>query len=115
MLAVGCALQRHGPAFPIRRKRPRVPVGGCRQTHPAVATEPAEPEAKLIVTPENMLVGKVSTLQHRRAVCGAGFSRRPIADADQKMFVYRQGLKVGEVKVVGPERDHMTDRRPDRR
>jgi len=24
------------------------------------------------------------------------------------MFVYRQGLKVGEVKIVGPERDHMT-------
>ena len=26
----------------------------------------------------------------------------------QTMFVYRQGLKVGEVKIVGPDRDHMT-------
>ena len=27
---------------------------------------------------------------------------------DQTLFVFRQGLKVGEVKITGPERDHNT-------
>jgi hypothetical protein len=25
---------------------------------------------------------------------------------DQRLFIYRRGLKVGEVKITGPQRDH---------
>lgn len=108
MLAVGCALQRHhGPAFsnPPEAVAESPSVAAAK---PTPVAKPAEPEAKLIVTPSKTLVGTVSTYNTagRFVVMDFPVGRLPVAD--QKLFVYRQGLKVGEVKVTGPERDHMT-------
>ncbi len=89
------------PAFLITL----VMMGGCA-THP----EPL-PETKpgdLLVTPEHSLVGKVVTfnLAGRFVVLDFPVGRMPVRD--QTLFVYRQGLKVGEVKITGPERDTNT-------
>lgn len=69
--------------------------------------KPAE-NSSLIVTPDNLLVGTVSTYNTagRFVVLDFPVGRMPVPD--QVLFVYRQGLKVGEVKVAGPKRDTMT-------
>lgn len=77
-----------------------------------MATQPAppkpEPESKLIVTPENMLVGTVATYNTAGRFVVLDFPVGKLPALDQVMFVYRQGLKVGEIRITGPERDHNT-------
>ncbi len=62
----------------------------------------------MIVTPEQLLVGKVATFNTAGRFVVLDFPVGKLPALEQVMFVYRQGLKVGEVKIVGPERDHMT-------
>jgi hypothetical protein len=80
-------------------------IGGCA-TQPQSAPEP--PPGALLVTPEHSLAGKVViyNLVGRFVVLDFPVGRMPVLD--QTLFVYRQGLKVGEVKVTGPERDTNT-------
>jgi len=58
-----------------------------------------------IITPSSALVGKVISYvpQGRFVVLSFPIGRLP--QLDQRLNVYRQGLKVGEVKVTGPQRD----------
>lgn len=69
---------------------------------------PGESSAKLIVTPDVLLIGTVTTYNTagRFVVLDFPVGRMPVVE--QVLFVYRQGLKVGEVRVTGPERDHNT-------
>jgi hypothetical protein len=82
-----------------------VVICGCR-THPEPVTG-AKP-GDLLVTPEHALAGKVVTynLAGRFVVLDFPVGKMPVLD--QTLFVYRQGLKVGEVKITGPERDTNT-------
>lgn len=74
----------------------------------AAAEKTPSPEPQLIVTPEQLLVGKVATFNTAGRFVVLDFPVGKLPALEQVMFVYRQGLKVGEVKIVGPERDHMT-------
>ena len=60
---------------------------------------------KLIVTQENSLIGKVAlvNLTARFVVLNFPVGRLPLID--QRLNLYRGGLKVGEVKVTGPQYD----------
>jgi len=60
---------------------------------------------KLIVTPENTLAGKVVRVvsSGRFAVLNFPIGRMPLMD--QRVEVYRQGLKVGELRITGPQLD----------
>lgn len=82
-------------------------VCGCASKPPANVANPGE-SGGLIVTPEHSLVGRVLTynVAGRFVVLDFPVGKMPVLD--QKLFVYRQGLKVGEVKVTGPERDTNT-------
>jgi hypothetical protein len=67
---------------------------------------PAEPKAstqKLIVTPENGLVGKVEMVNHNARYVVLSFPIGHLPAVEQRLSVYRNGLKVGEVKVSGPQ------------
>lgn len=75
---------------------------------PVAAEKKPESEPKLIVTPENLLVGKVATFNTAGRFVVLDFPVGKLPALDQVLFVYRQGLKVGEVRVTGPERDHNT-------
>jgi len=55
-----------------------------------------------------MMVGSVSAYNTAGRFVVLNFPVGKMPTLDQVMFVYRQGLKVGEVKIAGPERDHMT-------
>jgi len=65
-------------------------------------------ESKLIVTPESLLVGNVAVYNSAGRFVVLDFPIGRMPAVDQVLFVYRQGLKVGEVKITGPERDHNT-------
>jgi hypothetical protein len=58
-----------------------------------------------VVRPSNELAGKVVSFNSigRFVVLNFPLTRMPAMD--QKMFLYRDGLKVGEVKITGPQKD----------
>lgn len=72
---------------------------------PAVAASAPESPG-LIVTPENALTGKVVVYNDAGRFVVLDFPIGHMPAVDQRMFIYRRGLKVGEVKITGPQRDH---------
>ena len=70
---------------------------------PPVVTK--NPHDKFIITPQAMVIGKVVRVnsQERFAVINFPIGRLPAMG--QPLNVYRQGLKVGELKVTGPQQD----------
>ena len=60
----------------------------------------------LIVTQENGLIGNVALVRtaERFVVLNFPIGRLPVID--QRLNLYRAGLKVGEVKVTGPQYDN---------
>jgi hypothetical protein len=87
LLLSGCA---HDPA----RVAPAGPAGPG-----AAATNAAAAEPRLIVTPEFGLHGKVVLANVSLRFVVLNFPIGQIPAVDQRMNIYRRGLKVGEVKV----------------
>ncbi len=63
----------------------------------------AKPGEKLIVTPEPGLTGKVAKVNPDGRFVVLNFPLGHLPPADQHLSIYRQGLKVGEVKITGPQ------------
>jgi hypothetical protein len=109
-VAGGCASKPSQAMFssePTEIARPAAPV----KSTPAAAesvTKKSEAKSKLIVTPENLTVGIVATYNAAGRFVVLDFPVGKMPVLNQTMFVYRQGLKIGEVKITGPERDHNT-------
>jgi len=82
-------------------------VCGCASKPPSNVANPAE-GGGLLVTPEHSLTGRVLTYNVAGRFVVLDFPVGKLPALEQKLFVYRQGLKVGEVKVTGPERDTNT-------
>jgi len=59
----------------------------------------------LIVTPDKALIGKVLTVNPAGRFVVLNFPVGHLPQLEQQLNVYRLGLKVGEVKVTGPQRD----------
>ena len=73
---------------------------------PAIEPPPATPtNQKLIVTPENTVVGKVATVNQTAGFVVLSFPVGHVPAVDQRLSLYRRGLKVGEVKITGPQID----------
>jgi hypothetical protein len=95
-------------------------ANGCsifhHQTQPASTgpsspyLAPATPSAELnpIVTPDNSLTAKVASYNATGRFVVLSFPVGHLPGTDQTLFLYRDGLKVGEVKVTGPQRDNDT-------
>ena len=73
-------------------------------TLPAVAS-PSLVSQKLIVTPETSLSGKVVKVNTTGRFAVLNFPIGHLPALDQHLVVYRLGLKVGEIKVSGPQLD----------
>lgn len=65
----------------------------------------AAPDTKPIIKPSDALIGQVVSFNvvGRFAVLNFPVNRMPAID--QMLFVYRDGLKVGEIKITGPQKD----------
>lgn len=87
VLADGCSL------FQYRSKPAKTPA-------PAASVVPA------IVTPDNSLTARVVSYNAAGRFVVLGFPVSQMPRLEQTLFLYRNGLKVGEVKVTGPQRDN---------
>lgn len=61
-----------------------------------------------VLTPANTMVGRVIRTNKEGRFVVLTFPIGVMPAIDQRLFVYRDGLKVGEVKVTGPQRDDNT-------
>ena len=74
------------------------------------AEAPVAPAVTLptIVLPDTSIAGKVVVYNSTGRFVVLGFPDGPMPRQDQSMFLYRGGLKVGEIKITGPQRDSNT-------
>jgi hypothetical protein len=94
--------------------------GGCATNHKSEKESASGPTpgggsagkpaagSQLLVTPVNAVTGKVATYNSTGRFVVLDFPLGHLPALEQTLFVYRQGLKVGEVKITGPERDNNT-------
>jgi len=68
---------------------------------PIVTNDPS----KLIITPSNPLIGKVSAVNLNLKFVVLTFPVGYMPAQGRQMNLFRQGLKVGEVKISGPQND----------
>ena len=95
MLANGCSLFHH-------RKQSPPPAPASAYLAPATPSTTLNP----IVTPDNSLTAKVATYNAAGRFVVLSFPVGRMPNMDQTLFLYRNGLKVGEVKITGPQRDN---------
>jgi len=86
----------------------------CGCAHRRVAEQQKAPPARagasgsyesLIVTLESALVGKVATVNTAGRFVVLNFRLGKMAAVGQSLNMNRRGLKVGEVKITGPQRE----------
>ena len=81
-------------------------VAGCASHKPApVGTSAANPPPP-IVTPDSSLTARVASYDSAGRFVVLSFPVGQLPKMDQSLFLYRQGLKVGEVKITGPQNDN---------
>jgi hypothetical protein len=81
-----------------------VALAGCVHSQPETAAPAAAPSTT-IVTPDNSLAGRVVSYDSTGRFLVLNFPSRLMPNTDQRLFLYRSGLKVAEVKVTGPQND----------
>ena len=99
VLANGCSLFHHQQQAKSATTAPSSPY-----------LAPATPSTELnpIVTPDSSLTAKVASYNATGRFVVLSFPVGHLPGMDQTLFIYRNGLKVGEVKVTGPQRDNDT-------
>jgi hypothetical protein len=84
-------------------------AAGCTSNKPSHANNSAAPAgvgSQTIVTPDNSLSGRVASYNATGRFVVLSFPVGRMPGADQTFSLYRAGLKVGEVKITGPQRDN---------
>jgi len=86
-----------------------ISLTGCVwKKHQAVAAKPAPVGAKTIVTLDDSLAAKVIAVNTVGQFVVLNFPEGRMPQPPQPLFLYRNGLKVAEVKVTGPQQDTST-------
>jgi hypothetical protein len=92
ILLSGCAAHRAGaPAYS------EIPA--------ASSSAVSLPNDKVVMTSENVLVGKIAKVNLNGRFVVMTFPIGHLPGMDQRLGVYRRGLKVGEIRVTGPQLD----------
>jgi hypothetical protein len=81
-------------------------ASGCRLFQHHTPPPPAAQAPATIVTPDNSLTANVVSYNPAGRFVVLGFPVGRMPRLEQSLFLYRNGLKVGEVKVTGPQRDN---------
>ena len=92
----GCA----GKKTPSTRSAPRHPAAS-----PPPAAAPSTNQTQ-VVRPENALAGKVALVNPAARFVVLSFPFGRMAAIDNRLTLYRRGVKVGEVKITGPAREN---------
>jgi hypothetical protein len=91
--STGCAL------FNRRKSQQKPPPSP--ETNEQVPPKSPSP----IVTPDNAVVGKVSLVNDAGRFVVLTFPLGQLPPAETRLYVYRQGLKTGELRVTGQQQD----------
>ncbi|MGB7748849.1 MAG: hypothetical protein WBN75_16355 [Verrucomicrobiia bacterium] len=86
-------------------------AAGCAYHQPAPNAKPATPVAvvpQTIVTPDNSLTARVVSYNAAGRFVVLSFPPGQMPKQEQSLFLYRDGMKAGEVKITGPQRDNNT-------
>src|SRR6266702_2369290 len=78
---------------------------GPQNSDGAFASVGANPGNQKLVIPENSVVGKVAFVNTAARFVVLNFPIGHLPVIEQHLNIYRSGLKVGEVKVTGPQYD----------
>jgi hypothetical protein len=87
-------------------------VSGCASHHAAPQKPSPPPTASIstnpepIVTPDSSLSAKVVRYNSVGRFVVLSFPVGQVPQMGQTLFIYRAGMKVGEVKITGPQRDN---------
>ena len=84
-------------------------AAGCRHHRPAPSARRAAPAAvapQTIVTPDYSLTARVVAYNASGRFVVLSFPPGLMPKLEQTLFLYRDGLKVGEVKITGPQREN---------
>lgn len=110
VVGVGCRTTPKGSAYddvppPSEGATANLPSGEATSLESQPRKTRDSGSSDLIVTPERALVGEVVSVNEvgRFAVLRFPVGHMPVVG--QTLMVYRQGLKVGEVRISGPQRD----------
>jgi len=87
-----------------RTRAPIAPASAASRHPPASTNAPAR-DARLIVTPAEGLNGKIAWVNSNLRFVVITFPVGQMPALDQRLNVYRRGLKAGEVKISGPQSD----------
>jgi hypothetical protein len=64
-----------------------------------------KPKPNVVVTPGHVLTGRVASVNSAGRFVVLTFPLGAMPAMDKRLNVYRNGLKVGELKVTGPQLD----------
>jgi hypothetical protein len=81
-------------------------AAGCayhRPVHSAKRAAPAAVAPQTIVTPDNSLAARVVSYNTSGRFVVLSFPPGQTPKLEQSLFLYRDGIKVGEVKITGPQ------------
>jgi hypothetical protein len=86
---------------------------GCAHHHtpppePTPAPTPVTATPEPIVTPDNSLTAKVVRYNTVGRFVVLSFPVGQMPQSGQTFFIYRAGMKMGQVKITGPQRDNDT-------
>jgi hypothetical protein len=99
---LGCAGHKPKPTPEFKN------VPGPSQTSAVLPSTAQTQPAPKIVTPDTSLRGKVASFNEAGRFVVLQFPLGQMPANGQQVFVYRNNLKVGEVKITGPRRDDRT-------
>lgn len=86
-------------------------VTACSKKKPAAhdstwAGQPVQPgDRKVVITPETGVTGKITMVNPEGRFVVLTFPIGQMPALERRLNVYRRGLKVGEVKITGPQRE----------
>lgn len=79
---------------------------GCGGKKPPPSYSPApRARAGIPINPAGALIGKIISVNTSARFVVLNFPIGKMPALEQRLGIYRNGLKVGEVKVTGPQRD----------
>ncbi len=106
---VGCAKNKSAVA-PDKKNIPVAVVP--KNAVPTAASNknpaPLKDESKPVITPSRENVGHVSKVNESARFVVLTFPEGNVPSLERKLSLYRNGLKVAEIKVTGPQRDNNT-------
>lgn len=82
--------------------------GSIQSTSQQLQKKSSEEESKPIITPDDSPAGKIITVNRNARFAVMNFSSGNIPPPGRRLNVYRDGLKVAEIKVTGPQQDFNT-------